>query len=237
MRLWQQQASNAGGGDIPPAGAHPAVIVALVDLGSRQETYKNKDEKTGQETERTVEVRKILVAWELTGERMSGSEHNHVMCRDYTLATGPKSALRKMMESLRGRQYAEGEGMEVDKLLGHPCQLNVTHGKSAKGNTYAKIDGVGPLMKGVSPPPPGRKPFAWEIGSAPLPDLSWMPYLYGGKVEDLIKESPEWKQANGRANGQAPAGQPPANGVAPQQPPQQETAGTGAPAGHDAVPF
>ena len=57
MSAFKNKASS-GGGDfaVPPAGSHPAVMVALVDLGMHTDTYQGD----------TTTNRKLFLVWELT---------------------------------------------------------------------------------------------------------------------------------------------------------------------------
>jgi hypothetical protein len=185
---------SSGSSEVPPAGAHPAVLIAVIDLGTHQDEYNGKP----------TYLRKGLFVWELTAEKMSGTTgRNHVLGRDYTIGSGdgvvlgPKSGLRKMLEGWRGKPYGDGEDIDIVAPLGRPCVLTVKLGKSGKGNDYAKIEAVAPVPKGLNVPPAARcKPFAWEISEpgVGLPgDWSWLPYVYGEKVEDIIKSSYEYK--------------------------------------------
>ena len=194
---WDVTATTAAGGsEVAPAGSHPAVLVALIDLGTHEETFEDKVKGTS----RTVDLRKVLMAWELTAEPIAGLKggRNHVVSRDYNVTFSQKSGLRKMIEGWRGKSFAEGEGFDLGKLLGQKCMVTVKHGTSARGNTFAKFDGVAPVPKGLAVPAPKIKPFAWSVddGEFPIPD--WLPYLYGESVADVIKRC---KERNGNVVG------------------------------------
>jgi hypothetical protein len=239
--IWQQKATSGGGDfEVPPAGTHPARQVAVVDLGEQPDTYQGKDRGL---------ARKLFYVWELVGCRAAGSTHNHLVGRDYTLSAHVKSALRQMLERWRGSAYAEGSPIDFTEKLGWPCLLTIAHKQAASGNTYARIESVGPPMNGQQVPPPERTPFCWAIADGgfrlftggrkePIgPELppeidGWVPYLRGEKTREVIESSPQWKQWVGPK-------QPPADGVpAPQQ---QAPAAAPAPviAGthNDTVPF
>ena len=189
---WGVTATSGGAkSEVPPAGSHPAVLVAIVDLGTHRETFK--DEKNG---ERTADLRKVLFAWELTSEPMSGmKDSNHIMTRDYNVTFSNKSSLRKMVEGWRGKAFAEGEGFDVGVLLGKACLLTVTHAESARGNTYAKIGGIAPLPKVMTAPPPKRKLTTWMESGSDETELSWLPFLYGEPVADVVKRCLERTQS------------------------------------------
>src|SRR5262249_23998104 len=62
---WKVDARAGGDGkarELPEQGPQPAVVVALIDLGTDDVTYK--DDKTGQENTRPM--RKMCIAFELT---------------------------------------------------------------------------------------------------------------------------------------------------------------------------
>lgn len=164
--------------EVPPADQHPAVCVALIDLGTHQDEYQDSGKK--------FHVRRVLIVWELTACRKAGTKTaNHVVCKDYNLFFGPTSALRKLVEGWRGAGFKEGDDFDISKLLGQKCLINLTHGKSARGSAYAKLASVGKLPKGLECPEPQHKPVAWVVGSEePLP--AWLPYLYGEPVADVI---------------------------------------------------
>lgn len=210
------------GGDkfeIPEAGAQPAVLVGLIDLGTHMEHYTNKNEKTGQVTEKNAPVRKIVLVWELTASPMSGmKDTNHLMAKVYSATGSPKSNLRKLLESWRGKAYAEGEAIDVSKVLGTECMITVSHGTAkSSGNTYAKLENVGPVPKGFKVPKPNRKPVMVSPTFADRPRLdaeiaaleTWVPYLFGEKIGEKLRDCLE-------AKGQTVLL---ANGTTAQQPP------------------
>ena len=197
MSPFEQTATSGGGAtEIPPAGTHPAVLVGIVDLGTHTEEFEDKD-KAGNKTgkKRVVDVRRILLAWELVTEAMAGKKDtNHVATKDYSLSFTPKSGFRLMVEKWRGKAFADGEKFDPVKLLGQKCLVTIKHGKSAKGNDYANFDGVSPPIKGMTIPDAKSKPTTWTFkeGGAALAAIPWMPtYLYGEKIVDLISRSKE----------------------------------------------
>src|SRR5579859_3411511 len=126
MGMWDQKVPDAGGDfEIPPAGNHPAVLIAMIDLGTHTEDFQGKQ----------TEAHKVFLVWELTEEKCAGYNRNHVIGRDYTLSLHEKAGLRKMLEGWRGRKYNTGEEINVSKVLGQPCFLNVSH-KTKEDRTY-----------------------------------------------------------------------------------------------------
>ncbi len=182
MSAFKNKASS-GGGDFTaaPAGSHPAVLVAMVDLGTHDDTYQGKVNTN----------RKLFLAWELTAEPDAATGENFIVGRDYTNSLNPKAAFRQIVEKWRGRAFTDGEEFDYSKLLGKPCLLTLVHKTSQGGNTYAKIDSVGPLPKGMKAAPATKAPLLWEIGDdmAKLP--SWLPFVYGEAVTEVLKRSAE----------------------------------------------
>ncbi len=184
---WKQKATTGGEArEVPDAGAHPAVLVALIDLGTHSEEFKDDAGKV-----KVKDIRKVQFVWELTGEPIKGQPgKNHIIGRDYNLFFSQKAALRKLVEAWRGKALAEGEEFDIAVLLGKPCLVTLSHGQSARGNAYAKLEAVGPLPKGTKAAPPKIAPFSRLVDSADLlPD--WLPYIYGESVGDFVARAKE----------------------------------------------
>lgn len=210
---WDLKASSGAGTECPPAGSFPAICVALVDLGTHQEEYDKTDKegkKTGQKELKNV--RKVFIAWELLGQKLAGTSGlNHVIGKGFSVSTGPKAALRMMLEKWRGKVFADNEDIPFGKILGAKCILTVIHDKSDKGRVYGKIDGVAPPVQGMVFPPSACVPFRYQIKDGAYDPPVWMPqYNYGNKIIDEIQGCHER-----RTGGQAAT--TPANQV-PQQP-------------------
>ena len=157
---FSMKASSGGDFETPAAGSQPAVLVGLIELGTQQEEYQGQ----------TKEARKVFLVWELTGEKKSDGS-NFVIGRDYTQSLNQMAALRKVVEKWRGREMQVDEEFDLTKLIGKPCLLSLVHKTSQGGKTYAKIDGVQAVPKGMAVPPATRKPIVWAIdGGQPIPD-------------------------------------------------------------------
>lgn len=212
---WEVEASNSSGtSEVPPADNHVAVLVALIDLGTHEEEYQNEK----------YDARKALFCWELPSEHKSDGS-SFVVSQDFNLTpkVSGRSKLRQMLQSWRGRPMDDGERLDLQSLLGKPCLLNIGHGKSAKGNTYAKIMGISPLVKGMTAPKPFNEPYEWHLGAGPVRLPDWIPYIYGQSVEEYIGQCKELGGTGVKAG---------VNGSSPQT--------TGAPAAKsedDEIPF
>jgi hypothetical protein len=124
-----------------PAGAHVAVCVDVVDLGLVKTTWQGKEK----------EQHKIRVIWQIAEKMDNGKPY--VAQRRYTNSLDDRAALRKDLESWRGRAFSEEElkGFDVEKLVGIGCMLSVVH-EARDGKTYDNVNGVMRLPKGVTPP-------------------------------------------------------------------------------------
>src|SRR5688572_13996841 len=114
---WKQKANNKEGGefDVPPAGPHVAVLVAIIDLGNKDENFKG----------RTYKAHKLFFVWELTDQKKEGIDENYVIGQDYSLSLGKKANLRKLVESLRGKPFGDDEEYDPASLLGKPMLLTL----------------------------------------------------------------------------------------------------------------
>lgn len=175
----------------PPPGNHPAVCVAVVDLGTRQESYQGGPPKP---------KHKLYIAWELLGVCQSGTTRHHVIGQDYVLSLGEQANLRQMLDSWFAGRLKEGDEPDLTGLAGCRCLLNVAHKTTKSGKQVAAVKGVTPLpepmKKGL--PKGQHKPLTWEIGSGEFPNPDWLPYLFGRPVLEHIDESDEVRLANGR---------------------------------------
>lgn len=182
-------AKNSEGGDweMPPAGAHPAILVGLIDLGTTENTYQGK----------TSDRHKILLVWELTNESDSKGV-NFLVAQDYTWSLGKKAALRPIVEGFRGKALADQEEFDPAVMLGQPSMINLTEGVSGNGKRFMEVAAVSPPMKGLTVAPATREITVFHLGSihSTKDDLDipgWIPLLYGRTVTDDIKKSKEYE--------------------------------------------
>lgn len=175
--------SDGGDFHVPPAGSHPAILVAMIDLGTQKESYQGEER----------EVRQVFLVWELTAEQMPGSTFNHVLGKVYTLSFHEKAGLRKLAEKWRGKAYNAEDEIDYGAMVGKPCLLTVEHKQSKDGErTYANLAGVSPVPKGLAVPPAKRPQTAWEIAGGSLERLpDWLPRIYGEPVADVVRRAPE----------------------------------------------
>jgi len=132
--------AKAGPTFIPaPEGAHAAVCVDVVDLGTLEVNYGGKSKKQ----------HKIRIVWQID-ENMEDGKPFLVQQR-FTLSLHEKAGLRKVLESWRGRQFTEEElqGFDVETVIDKPCLVNIIHQNKA-GSIYANVTSVMRLPKGMA---------------------------------------------------------------------------------------
>lgn len=199
MSKWTREANSSKGEGFEkaPAGNHPAVLVAIIDMGTQRQEYQGTV---------TCPERAFFV-WELVTKRQEGfKDRNHVIGIDLTVSLNVKSKLRQWIEARSGRKIRDGEGYDISQELGKPCLLNVLH--SEKG--YAKVEGVGSVPDGLTVPPPQNKPVIISLdefkAGTPIPE--WVPYLFGEPLSDHIRRCKELTSGDHQA-APPPASPPP----------------------------
>lgn len=195
--------SNGGGGgnfEVPPADNHPAVCVAVIDLGTQtQQKYQSQEME---------QVHKVFICWELVDQKMAAIARNFVIGCDYRLSMHEKAKLRKQLESWRGVKFAENEEVDLKSLVGKKCLLSVVHNTNTDGTkTYANVDNVTKLHKDIKCPQGLiKKPVYYEVGEGEIPQEEWLPRVGGVVVKDVIERSAEFR----RGKQAAPAAAAPA---------------------------
>jgi len=118
-----------------PEGLHQGVCVDVIDLGLLPTPWGEKQK---------VELRWQLEATQETGPRF-------MVTNRYTLSLNEKATLRQHLEAWRGKRFTkeELEGFDLEKLLGVNCQLQVVHTLSDQGRTFANVQAIVPLGKGM----------------------------------------------------------------------------------------
>lgn len=178
--------AKSGGGNFEacPAGNHPAVLVAIIDLGTQKETFNGE----------VKEARKGYFCWYIP-ENVTDDNKEYYVGREYTLSFHEKAGLRKLVESWRNKPFAENEEFDLKKLLGQACLLNVVN-ESKKDKTYSKIAGVSSLPKGMQKPSATVEAVFFDFDEDSkdnFPEEEWLPWSYGSKLIDIAKRSPEWQ--------------------------------------------
>ncbi len=177
--------TKTGSGESRPtleAASYPAVLVAIVDLGTH--TEQGFGDRTAEDK------RKVLLVWELPSEIVAGTKDRRpLICKDFRLSLHEKASLRAWILGMlpsADRLLAEEE-FEMEALLGSQCLITLDLKENGKGRAYNKATKVSPLVRGMLVPAPTRTPFAFWVAEhdpAALPD--WLPYLYGQPVKEKV---------------------------------------------------
>lgn len=174
--------------ELIPSGNYAARCYAIVDLGTQEDTWKGEKKL----------LRKVRISWEIpeimrTFDEAKGPQPAAIS-KEYTLSTGEKANLRKMLTSWRGKDFTkeEAEAFDVTVLVGKCCMLNVIHKLKQDGSSeYEDIGSVSTMPKGLKCGPAINKPYTFEFDKFDLILLECLPAY----VKDKIKLSPEYKKA------------------------------------------
>ncbi len=123
-----------------PAGTHQAVCVDVIDKGIvDMPGYNGGPPK---------KKHMVSIAWQINELRDDGKRF--VIYRRYTLSLNEKAALRKDLESWRGKKFTRDEemGFDVESVIGANGLINVQHNTTGD-KTYANVVSVMPLVKGM----------------------------------------------------------------------------------------
>jgi hypothetical protein len=140
MAIWAKGSGDGRTFEPAPEGTHQAVLVDVVDLGMLQTSWQGV----------TSTKHKVNLAWQIAEDRDDGKPF--LVFKRYTLSLHEKSALRKDLDSWRGRTLSRTEeqtGVDLEEMIGKNCLLNITH-KQVGDRTYANVASLSPLMKGMA---------------------------------------------------------------------------------------
>ena len=169
---------------IPPAGIHPAICYAIIDMGVHSESFKGNPPRNVQKLKMCFEFPTLP---EQVFDEQKGPQRLSIM-QDYNVSTGDKSTLMKMLKQWRGVDTID-LAKDLKAYLGAPCNILVKH-STKDGITYANIEGAG-LM--VLPP-------SQALGAPKNPtvffdtdNFSWPAFHSLWKfVQDKLRSSVEW---------------------------------------------
>ncbi|MGZ8217875.1 phage replication initiation protein, NGO0469 family [Methylomagnum sp.] len=166
--------------ELAPAGTYAARCFKILDLGTQRVTWQ------GSETS----AKKILLMWELADPdaRMSDGRP-FIISKRYTASLNEKSALRKDLESWRGRPFTPEElrSFDVAKLLGQPCMMSILHVDKA-GRTFANISALMKLPRGLPLTEAANEPVAWDFDK---PDWDVFEKL-SPRLQEVLTSTPEY---------------------------------------------
>jgi hypothetical protein len=165
-----------------PPGNHTARCCMLIDLGTQRKEYLG---------EFKGEQRKMRVVWEILGEDKNTDGKPFTISKSYFLSMNEKAALRKDLESWRGRAFTvEEEAMfDASKILGQHCMLNVIAETGKDGNAYSNVSSIAPFPKGLQAPTASIEPKLFDLDDFNAEMFEG----FSEKTKDIIKASREYK--------------------------------------------
>lgn len=149
-------AGGTGTKQLAPKGTHVARCYQIIDKGT---TFDEKWQK---------EKRKVQFVFELPNELTTFSpekgEQPFMAKTIMNLSMSDKSIMRKFVESWLGKKLTDKQAGDMDlfKLIGLPCMLNLAHNTLADGRTFVNIMSISPMPKGMSCPEPINEPLCYD---------------------------------------------------------------------------
>jgi len=119
-----------------PEGLHQAVACDLVDLGTVDGMYGPKP--------------KLRLYWQIPDQINPETKKPFIVAKQYTVSLHEKAALRKDLETWRGRRFTKEElsKFDMEKLMGVNCQVQIVHSTSDDGRVFANVETIIPIRKG-----------------------------------------------------------------------------------------
>ena len=193
---------KGGGGDFEllEAGTHAAVCTQIIGIGLQETGFGMKE--------------KVKIRFEIPAERVTwtdddGKEHEGpaIIWATYTASLNERAILRKDLEGWRGRPFTAEElaGFDLSKLLDVPCLLSVIHNEAKNGKTYANINAISKLPKGMDAPKREGELVNFDASSYSVAEFEALP----GWAQDLVKKGVANKAEDGKNTPpEPPAGDP-----------------------------
>lgn len=118
-----------------PEGLHSAVCCDVEDLGEVDSGFGRKP--------------MVKIYWQIEETNPDNDGKPFVVSQRYTASLHEKANLRKMLEAWRGRKYTEEEleGVDLERLIGVNCQVQVQHNIAGEGGVYANVTAVVPSAR------------------------------------------------------------------------------------------
>lgn len=203
---WQMKVSTGGGGDFVacPAGNHPGTIVGLFDIGTQDESYQGQ----------AKQLRKLVLVYELARKKPDGKPF--VLGEEFTWSLTEKAKFRKMVESVTGRKFKDGESYDPRQLVGAPVMVMVTNTQNGE-KTYHNVASVSQFPDGFPAPTPTYSSVVWSVlANEPWPaGLEWLPYIYGNAIKEMAEDCRERRGAIETAAGTTTPPSPAAGQLVP----------------------
>lgn len=175
--------------EICPAGNKPSVLIAMIDLGTFNETGTDQKDKSKTYSRKT---RKLAIYWETaTAKQKDGKPFIFGEEFGYGGKVTPNNKLRKLCSSILGRTYSDDEDVDPFDIVDICVLLNVVHAK-VEDKTYANVKDITPGFDGMQSFTRSRDLLLYHLDDGgDMPDMSWLPPIYGKRPEISIKQSIE----------------------------------------------
>ena len=175
--------------DRPAGGNHPAVLVAMIDLGTHKRESQDKTKMLRQ--------RRVFCVWELVTEPDTNytDGRNFLVTADLNLSNNENAKFRQWAAARLNKKFEKEYEHDFSQEVGKLCLLSV----SINAAGWPKVDGMAAVPKFMSSVPPAKlTPFLWSLDNIPqdgtepqFPD--WVPKkLYGRPLTDIIAECEEF---------------------------------------------
>ena len=160
-------------------GNYPARCYSMVHLGTIEENILGTLKK----------LNKVCITWELPTELKVFKEENgeqpQVISKEFTLSLHEKATLRGFLKNWRGKDFTneEAKSFDIEKLVGAPCMLNITHKTKKDGSrVYAEIGSVSAMPKGFTCPDAINQPFVFTYENFDLNKFNSLPDFMKNKM-------------------------------------------------------
>ena len=194
-------ATNTGGANFEPiaTGNYPARCYSMIHIGTTDEVILGVAKR----------LNKVRITWELPTELKVFKEENgeqpHVISKEFTLSMHEKATLRGFLKNWRGKDFTDDEAkaFDIEKLIGAPCMLNISHKTKKDGSgVYAEIGSIGTMPKGFACPDQINPSFVFTYENFDEDKFNTLPDYLKAKMVN----SDEYKSAvNGAHHIESPA--------------------------------
>lgn len=174
-------ATNTGGTTFEPipTGNYPARCYSMIHIGTVEENIMGTLKR----------LNKVRITWELPTELKVFKEENGeqpcVISKEFTLSMHEKATLRGFLKNWRGKDFTdeEAKAFDIEKLIGAPCMLNITH-KTKKDNSgvYAEIGSISTMPKGFPCPEQINPTFVWTYDTFDVDKFNSLPEYLKNKM-------------------------------------------------------
>jgi hypothetical protein len=168
-------------------GNYPARCYSMVHVGTVEENILGTLKK----------LNKVRITWELPTELKVFKEENGeqpcVISKEFTLSLHEKATLRNFLKNWRGKDFTdeEAKSFDIEKLVGAPCMLNITHKTKKDGSgVYAEIGSVSTMPKGFVCPEQINPNFIFTYDNFEVEKFDKLPEFMRNKMVN----SDEYKQ-------------------------------------------